>query len=112
MTSSSRGPGPYSFSPSLPMTENMNRTNSPTYGTNPKKIHQPDLLMSCNLRTRSASIGINDAMKNIPIKPSPIFSEFKSIPNKIKAMHTMHSKRKNHQYSERVALPEKVAYFV
>ena len=68
MVSSSKGSGPYSFSPSLPITENRNSMNPPIYGTNPKKIHQPDFPISCNIRTRRATIGIKDIAPNMPIR--------------------------------------------
>ena len=42
--------------------------NPPIYGTNPKKIHQPDFPISCNIRTRRATIGIKDIAPNMPIR--------------------------------------------
>lgn len=89
----------------------MNNTNSPIYGTNPKKIHQPDLPISCNLRTRSAKHGIKDIAINIPIPPKPNDSDCAIIPNAKKANNTIYVYRTNYQYSERVALPENVPYF-
>ena len=56
--------------------------NPPIYGTNPKKIHQPDLPISCNLRTRRATIGIKDIATNMPIRAKIGLSIPVATPNK------------------------------
>lgn len=85
--------------------------NSPIYGTNPKKIHQPDFPISCNLRTRRATIGIKDIATNMPIRAKNGLSIPVATPNKTTHKIVAYKKSTNHQYSERVALPENVAYF-